>query len=87
MRSNHIGIVLLCGGLRCTQCNLRSRHQPLFYDKVINTLKDQILKEAAWAMQQLPITVTAATSPRSAGGKHDFYSEGDYWWPNPAERR
>ncbi len=20
---------------------------------------------------------------RSAGGKHDFYSEGDYWWPDP----
>ena len=23
-------------------------------------------------------------SPRSAGGKHDFFSEGDYWWPDPA---
>ena len=22
-------------------------------------------------------------SPRSAGGKHDFFSEGDYWWPDP----
>lgn len=22
---------------------------------------------------------------RSAGGIHDFYSEGDYWWPNPNE--
>ena len=31
-----------------------------------------------------PVTVTAATSPRSAGGKHDFFSEGDYWWPDPA---
>lgn len=30
-----------------------------------------------------PITVTAETSPRSAGGIHDFYSEGDYWWPDP----
>jgi hypothetical protein len=34
-------------------------------------------------MRQEPITVTAETSPRSAGGKHDFFSEGDYWWPNP----
>jgi hypothetical protein len=41
------------------------------------------LKEAAWALQQQPVTVTAASSPRSAGGKHDFFSEGDYWWPNP----
>ena len=30
-----------------------------------------------------PVTVTAATSPRSAGGPHDFFSEGDYWWPDP----
>ncbi|MEP0710588.1 alginate lyase family protein [Algoriphagus sp.] len=30
-----------------------------------------------------PITVTADQSPRSAGGIHDFYSEGDYWWPDP----
>jgi hypothetical protein len=34
-------------------------------------------------LQQQPITVTASSSPRSAGGKHDFFSEGDYWWPNP----
>ncbi len=46
-------------------------------------LKAQVLKEANWAMQQKPITVTAETSSRSSGGKNDFYSEGDYWWPNP----
>jgi alpha-galactosidase len=43
-----------------------------------------ILSRAAWARQQAPITVTAYTCSRSAGGKHDFYSEGDYWWPDPA---
>ena len=47
-------------------------------------LKAQVLKEATWAMQQKPVTVTAERSARSAGGKHDFFSEGDYWWPNPA---
>jgi hypothetical protein len=46
-------------------------------------LKDDVLKEADWAMKQEPITVTANVSTRSAGGKHDFYSEGDYWWPDP----
>ena len=46
-------------------------------------LKKQILGEAAWAMQQKPITVTASSSPRSAGGKHDFFSEADYFWPDP----
>lgn len=51
--------------------------------KTENILKKQVLEEAEWAMKEMPITVTAETSLRSAGGKHDFYSEGDYWWPNP----
>jgi Alginate lyase len=46
-------------------------------------LKKQIMEEAEWALKQEPITVTASTSNRSAGEKNDFYSEGDYWWPNP----
>lgn len=33
-------------------------------------------------MKEEPVTVTAQSSSRSTGGKHDFYSEGDYWWPN-----
>ena len=53
--------------------------------QVTATLKADILKEAAWALKQAPVTVTAETCPRSSGGKHDFYSEGDYWWPNPQE--
>lgn len=52
--------------------------------QAVLTLKNTVLAQAAWAMQQQPITVTAASSPRSAGGIHDFYSEGDYWWPDPA---
>ncbi|WP_343701295.1 alginate lyase family protein [Chitinophaga sp.] len=42
-----------------------------------------IMAKAEWAMQQQPVTVTASRCERSAGGLHDFYSEGDYWWPNP----
>jgi hypothetical protein len=37
---------------------------------------DQYLKEK-------PVTIMASHSPRSAGGLHDFFSEGDYWWPDP----
>ncbi len=51
--------------------------------EITKTLRPYILKEAAWAMQQKPVTITAESCSRSAGGKHDFYSEGDYWWPNP----
>jgi hypothetical protein len=52
--------------------------------KATITLKQQVLDEAAWAMKQLPVTITSETSPRSAGGKHDFFSEADYFWSNPA---
>ncbi|RYY09580.1 MAG: alginate lyase, partial [Chitinophagaceae bacterium] len=33
-------------------------------------------------LSQEPETVTAAHSVRSAGSRHDFFSEGDYWWPD-----
>jgi len=45
--------------------------------------RDRVLKAANRYLSQEPVTVTAASSPRSAGGRHDFFSEGDYWWPDP----
>ena len=45
--------------------------------------RERILKAAQEFLRDDPITVTAAVCPRSSGGAHDFYSEGDYWWPNP----
>ncbi len=50
----------------------------------LNSLKDIVMQQADWAMKQLPVTVTADSSDRSAGSKHDFFSEGDYWWPDPS---
>ena len=43
----------------------------------------RVLRLASSYLKEPPITVTAAHSPRSAGGLHDFFSEGDYWWPDP----
>lgn len=51
--------------------------------EVSAVLKEYILSEASQALQETPVTVTAEHSDRSAGGMHDFYSEGDYWWPDP----
>ena len=45
----------------------------------------RILDKAAGYMADAPVTVTAFKASRSAGGPHDFYSEGDYWWPDPAD--
>lgn len=51
---------------------------------ISQTLRKSILAKAGWALKQNPVTVTASRAPRSAGGIHDFFSEGDYWWPDPA---
>lgn len=57
--------------------------QDTFTSQIFSTLSQPTLMEAQWALQQQPITVTAEMSPRSAGGKNDYFSEGDYWWPDP----
>ena len=53
--------------------------------KIEKVLKKQIVAKANEALLQAPVTITAQSSERSAGGVHDFFSEGDYWWPNPAD--
>jgi hypothetical protein len=57
--------------------------QDTFKKEIAAALKDHVMSRAAWALLQEPVTITAYPSPRSAGGIHDFYSEGDYWWPDP----
>jgi hypothetical protein len=59
---------------------LARRHQPF---DVTAFDRDRVLKAAKVYLSEPPITVTASSSPRSAGGAHDFFSEGDYWWPDP----
>lgn len=43
----------------------------------------RVVPAARKYLAEEPITITASSSPRSAGGRHDFFSEGDYWWPDP----
>lgn len=45
--------------------------------------RPRVLRLAGRYLREKPITVTATSSPRSAGGPHDYFSEGDYWWPDP----
>jgi alginate lyase len=46
----------------------------------------RVLRAADQYLREQPVTITASQSPRSAGGRHDFFSEGDYWWPDPANQ-
>ena len=47
------------------------------------TERTRLAPAAEVALRVEPKTLIAARNPRSAGGLHDFSSEGDYWWPDP----
>lgn len=51
---------------------------------VINDIKKETLNRAEIMVREKPVTITASKCMRSSGGIHDFYSEGDYWWPDSA---
>jgi len=53
------------------------------YELVVVTDRTRILAAADKYLSEAPVTVTASHSERSPGDAHDFYSEGDYWWPDP----
>jgi hypothetical protein len=45
----------------------------------------RILKAAETARVRPPISITRHHAKLSEGGPNDFYSNGDYWWPDPAK--
>src|ERR1051325_4961020 len=45
--------------------------------------RERIMKAADAALALEPITITKFRAKLSEGGLNDFYSNGDYWWPNP----
>ncbi|MDO9368916.1 MAG: alginate lyase family protein [Sphingopyxis sp.] len=44
----------------------------------------RLLPQAAALLAGSPRTIAAIPTPRSPAGRQDYYSEGDYWWPDPA---
>jgi hypothetical protein len=44
---------------------------------------DRILNEASNALMLSPITITKYRAKLSEGGPNDYYSNADYFWPNP----
>jgi hypothetical protein len=67
-----------------TKAVLAAPTRPLITAREIARLdRERILRAANEYLAQPPITITASSSPRSRGGKHDYFSEGDYWWPDP----
>jgi hypothetical protein len=70
-RRNFLGLLAVAPWLRADAFDLAA------FDR------QRVLDAAARYLKERPITITAARSTRSAGGLHDFFSEGDYWWPDP----
>jgi Alginate lyase len=46
--------------------------------------KTRVLAGAKRWLGAATSTITDYPAPRSPGDKHAYYSEGDYWWPDPA---
>jgi hypothetical protein len=55
------------------------------YRLVAKTDRKRILEASANYVSQTPVTITAFPARGSAGGLHDFYSQADYFWPNPKD--
>uniref|UniRef100_UPI004048756C alginate lyase family protein n=1 Tax=Mariniflexile sp. TaxID=1979402 RepID=UPI004048756C len=75
---DNIAVVILLVFMGCQQPKPKSD-----FDVVVEWEKERILKLAENYSDLKPITVTDSVAKRSQGTIHDFYSEGDYWWPNP----
>jgi hypothetical protein len=48
----------------------------------LNKSNQDIIKTADQYLSIVPMPITQFSCVRSAGGIHDYYSEGDYWWPD-----
>jgi hypothetical protein len=53
------------------------------YQMVAQVDRDRILRLAKEYLPSEPVTITASQSPKSPGGLHDFFSQADYFWPDP----
>jgi hypothetical protein len=75
-----------CGAAACLARGLpRSSKNTAAFRLVAETDRKRILAAASRYLLKEPLTITAFPAKRSAGGAHDFYSQADYFWPNPKD--
>jgi hypothetical protein len=96
MSKNDLGSIsrrLFCGGLTAAfghsalgmSFAAPTDRESTGYDLVARVDRRRILAAGTRYLSEKPVTVTASTSPKMPGGPHDFFSEADYFWPNPAD--
>jgi hypothetical protein len=79
-----LGVAALSASLP-TWAHSSSERKNAAYELVAHTDRKRILK-AAGDYVTLPIrTITAYPSERSPGGPHDYFSQADYFWPDPKD--
>lgn len=61
---------------------VRARARPGFDLRAIE--RRRLILAARSLLARTPRTIAAIPAPRSPAGRQDYYSEGDYWWPDPA---
>lgn len=47
--------------------------------------RERILRASTAALEQKPVSITTTPAKLSEGGPNDFYSNGDYWWPDSSK--
>ena len=64
-------------------CGAGSRAVAEIGPDVASIDRARILAAADRYLGERPVTITEHIAARSPGGPNDYYSEGDYWWPDP----
>jgi len=74
---------ILCVSVAALLAAAASARGQLTREELARIERPRVLADAERDLREAPVTITAFPAARSAGGVHDFYSEGDYWWPYP----
>lgn len=65
------------------QVRIASASESNAYQMVARSDRERILRAAEKYLKIDPVTITAFRSSKSPGGPHNFFSQADYFWPNP----
>jgi len=82
-----ISILLIAVVIAALSCRQSAVEQTSVHDSIRNAIiaeeQNRVIDLAKTLLDAEPVTITASSSERSAGGLHDYFSEGTYWWPDP----
>jgi hypothetical protein len=82
MKSGRVAVTVLATLTAIALPDVRASAQ-ITREELIRIERPRVVADAQRYLAEAPQTITAFPAARSAGGPHDFYSEGDYWWPDP----